>query len=150
MPVAWRVAKKRHTVYDGSGAMRVGGRWNSPGRPVIYAADTFAGAILELLAHSLKPRTLPGPHHAARLDVPDGSVEVLGPDDLPGWESKGSPEALAFGDRWLEEARSAVLVVPSVPSRPIGRILLINPRHPAAGRIRVSAPFDLPWDERLF
>lgn len=150
MPVAWRVAKKRHPVYDGAGAMRVGGRWNSPGRPVIYAADTYAGAILEILAHVLRPRTLPGPHHAARIDVPDEVVEVLDPDDLAGWETKGSPEALEFGDRWLEEGRSAVLMVPAVPCRPIARILLINPLHPEAGRIGVSEPFDVPWDERLF
>jgi RES domain-containing protein len=150
MPFAWRIAKQRHPVYDGTGAMRVGGRWNSPGRPVIYGADTFAGAILEILAHALRPRTLPGPHHAVRLDIPDELVEVLDPEDLPGWEARGSPEALQFGDRWLGEQRTAALVVPAVPSRPVGRTVLINPLHPEADRIAVLAPFHVPWDERLF
>jgi RES domain-containing protein len=150
MRVAWRIAKQRHAVYDGRGAMLVGGRWNSSGRSVIYAADTFAGAILEALAHALRPRTLPGRHHAARIDIPDDVVEVLDPEDLPGWEAKESAEALQFGDRWLEEERSAVLVVPSLPSRPIGRNVLINPLHRDAGQITVSQAFDVPWDERLF
>lgn len=150
MPVAWRIAKRRHPVYDGTGAMLVGGRWNSPGRPVIYAADTFAGAILEILAHALRPRTLPGPHHGVRIDVPDELVEVLDPGELPGWERKGTPEALRFGDRWIEEQRSAALLVPAVPSRPFGRNVLINPLHPGAGQLTVSTAFDVPWDERLF
>lgn len=150
MPPAWRITKQRHPVYDGTGAMRVGGRWNSAGRPVIYAADTFAGAILEILAHALRPRTLPGPHHAVRIDVPDELVEALDPDALPGWDSKGSPEALQFGDRWLGEQRSVVLVVPAVPSRPVGRSVLINPLHPEADRIAISETFAVPWDERLF
>jgi RES domain-containing protein len=82
--------------------------------------------------------------------VPEDVAEVLDPAALPGWDERGSPVALAFGDRWIGEARSAALVVPSVPSRPIGRNVLINPAHPEAGRIAVSAPFPVPWDERLF
>jgi len=30
----------------------LGGPWNSPGRRVIYAAETSAGAMLEMLANS--------------------------------------------------------------------------------------------------
>jgi len=146
---AWRVCKARYAPFDGTGALLYGARWNSPGRPVVYAADSFAGALLEILAHSLRPRTLPGPHHAVRIEAPDELVEVLDPAALPGWEAKGSAAALAFGDAWLREGRSAVLVVPAVPSRPVGRNVLVNPTHPDAGRITVSEPFPVPWDERL-
>ena len=130
--------------------MQQGARWNSPGRAAIYAADSYAGAILELLGHALRPRTLPGPHHAIRIEIPGALLEVLDPDALPGWDVKASPEARRFGDRWLVEARTPVLVVPSVPSRPIGRTVIINPAHPAAASIEVGAPFRVPWDERLF
>jgi RES domain-containing protein len=150
MALAWRVAKSRHPVYDGTGAFLHGGRWSSPGRAVIYAADTFAGAILEILAHAFRPRTLPGPHHAARLEVPDAAIEVLEPERVPGWELKESPGARRFGDRWIEERRSCVLLVPAVASRPVGRVVLINPLHEDADRIRVSDPFEVLWDERLF
>ena len=148
--VAWRVCKERHPAYDGAGAMQQGARWNSPGHAAIYAADSYAGAILELLAHALRPRTLPGPHHAIRIAIPDALVEVLDPDALPGWYVKGSPEARRFGDRWLAEGRTPVLVVPSVPSRPIGRTVMINPAHPAATSIDVGPPCHVPWDDRLF
>ena len=150
MQIAWRVAKRRHAPFDGTGAMLNGGRWSSPGRRVVYAADTYAGAILEILAHTLHPRTLPGPHHAVRIEFPEDVIEMLTAEALPGWETKGSYEALEFGDQWLETGRTAVLIVPSVPSRPIGRTVLINPDHPDASRLVVSEPFAVPWDERLF
>jgi RES domain-containing protein len=148
--LAWRISKARHAPFDGMGARLRGARWNSPGRPVIYAADSFAGSILEVLAHALRPRTLPGAHHAVSIEIPEAVVEILDPAALPGWDERGSPEALAFGDRWLAEARSAVLVVPALPARPIGRNVLINPLHPDASSLTVSAPFRVPWDERLF
>ena len=148
--LAWRISKTRHPPFDGTGARLRGARWNSPGRPVIYAADSFAGSILEVLAHVLRPRTLPGTHHAVEIDIPDSLVEALDPAALPGWDVRGSPEALAFGDRWLAEARSAVLVVPALPARPVGRNVLINPLHRDAVRLSVSDPFPVPWDERLF
>ena len=59
-------------------------------------------------------------------------------------------QAIDFGDRWLEESRSAVLSVPAMSSRPVGCNVLINPAHPNANRIVVSEPFRVPWDERLF
>jgi RES domain-containing protein len=150
MPTGWRITKTRHDPYDGTGARLHGARWNSPGREVVYASDSYGGAILEILAHALRPRTLPGPHHAMRIDIPDEVVESLASERLPGWDAKESSEARAFGDRWLHEERSAVLTVPSLPARPNGRTLLINPRHPDAARIEASDPFIVPWDERLF
>jgi len=148
--IAWRITKVRYSPYDGTGAMLVGARWSSTGRPVIYASETFAGAILERLVHALRPRTLPGPHHAVRIEVPDDCIESLEAEDLPEWDARDSPAALAYGDRWLDEEGSAVLLVPSVPSRPIGKTVMINPHHPDAARIAVSEPFPVPWDERLF
>ncbi len=50
--LAFRIADKRFPIFDGTGARLVGGRWNSPGKAVIYAAETFAGAVLEVLVHS--------------------------------------------------------------------------------------------------
>lgn len=149
--VAWRVCKTRHPPYDGTGANMHGARWSSSGRSVIYAADSFAGSILEIIAHALRPRTLPGPHHAVHIKIPDGvSVETLDPATLPGWAEQDSPSARAYGDNWYDSGRSAVLIVPAVPSQPIGRNILINPTHPDAARIEASAPFAVPWDERLF
>ncbi len=148
--IAWRVSKTRYDPFDAAGAERWGGRWNEPGRAVVYAADSFAGSILGILAHALRPRTLPGPHHAVRIDIPDALVETLGPAALPGWDARESQAALEFGTRWLDERRTLALLVPAVTSRPVGNVLLVNPLHPQLEKAVVSAPFPVPWDERLF
>ena len=55
----------------------------------------------------------------------------------------------AYGDRWYDEGRTAVLIVPSVLARP-ERNIAINQEHPDFGKIRATAPEPVDWDERLF
>ena len=49
----FRIVKKRHVLeaFSGDGARAYGGRWNRPGVPMVYAAQTRALAALEALAH---------------------------------------------------------------------------------------------------
>jgi RES domain-containing protein len=151
MPIAYRTTKARHPVYDGTGAALVGGRWNSPGRTVIYCADSFAGTILEILAHANRPLRVPGPHHAARIEIPaDLPVEILNEAALPGWNDDDGAVSRDFGDRWIAEARTAVLSVPAATARPFGRNLVINPAHPDAGRITAGVSVPIEWDQRIF
>ena len=49
----------------------------------------------------------------------------------------------------LHEARSAVLLVPSVIAT-LEWNALVNPLHPDAGRLIVSSPEKVVWDKRLF
>ena len=85
-----------------------------------------------------------------RIDVPDDLIERLDEKRLGGWDLRDSEAARGYGDQWLAEGRSMALAVPALPSRPVGRLLLINPSHPDAGRAARGAPFGVPWDERLF
>lgn len=148
--IAWRTTKTRYDPWDATGAALNGGRWHSPGLGVIYAADSFAGSLLEILAHAQRPKSLAGPHHAVRIDVPDDAVETPHERQLADWDLKNSPAARAFGDAWIREGRSVALLVPALPGRPIGRLVIINPAHPDAARIVRGTPFTVPWDERLF
>jgi RES domain-containing protein len=151
MIVAYRVCKTRYPVFDGSGAEIVGGRWNSPGRPLIYCSDSFAGALLEILVHANAPVALPGPHHCARAFIEaETSIEALEEADLPGWADENALVSRAFGDRWLDEQRTAILSVPAATARPYGRNLLLNPRHPDYGRLVLETAVEVRWDARLF
>lgn len=147
----FRIADRRHEVWNGTGAMLVGGRFNSAGRPVIHGALTFAGAMLEVLVHA-RIGKVPRHHVLVVGAVPDSvSVERAGADCLPdGWDALDDPRAArGFGDRWLAEVRSAVLLVPSVVARREWNAL-VNPAHPDAIRIAVSAAEPVRWDDRLF
>jgi RES domain-containing protein len=150
MPTVYRLAKRKHPVYDGAGAALHGARWNSPGRMLIYCTEHYATAILEQLVHAGRTR-LPGPHHAARIEVPgDLALERFDPAAHPGWDAESSGVARGYGDEWHRAARTAVLVVPSVPGQPAEWNFVINPAHADAARITVAPAFDVTWDGRLF
>ena len=147
---AFRIADRRFSIFDGTGARIVGGRWNSPGRPVIYAAETFAGAILEVLVHSNLGR-VPKTHALVEITIPDGvSTEVVSLDTVAGWDAEDQIVSRVYGDQWLEELRTAVLLTPSLVTRGRERNVLLNPEHPEFGRITASKAEDVVWDERLF
>ena len=57
---AWRIIKARHAAnaFDGEGARIEGGRWNSPGTPMVYTSESAALAALELLVHLGRGATL--------------------------------------------------------------------------------------------
>ena len=57
--------------------------------------------------------------------------------------------ARAFGCAWYTEARSAILIVPSVVAR-MERNLLFNAAHPDFPRISAGLEEPIRWDERLF
>ena len=146
----YRMGEGRHPLWDGTGAAMVGGRWNSPGRAVIYGSLSYACCMLELLAHANIGR-VPGGHRFVSADVPE-HLPVVRFDDaaLPqGWDSEGLSIARAFGDQWLREGRSAVMLVPSVVAR-LEWNVVINPAHADAQHIRVSDTRPVVWDQRLF
>ncbi len=145
-----RVGKARYAPFDGTGAALEGGRWNSPGAPVVYAALSYAGVLLEILVHA-GTNDLPGPHHGVTIDVPAGvAVERLRPESIPGWDAPDERASRAAGDRWRTTGRSAVLLVPSVVAAPHDWNAVVDPRHPDAARLVVSAPTPVVWGPRLF
>ena len=147
---AFRIADRRFPIFDGAGARLLGGRWNSAGRPVIYCAETYAGALLEVLVHSNLGR-VPRSHAVVEISVPDDvRVEVVALNTVPGWDAEDQIASRKFGDQWLDERRTAVLLVPSILTRGRGQNILLNPAHPEFRRITASKPQDVAWDQRLF
>ncbi|MDP1533416.1 MAG: RES domain-containing protein [Rubrivivax sp.] len=144
------MADGRFDPFSPVGASLVGGRWNSPGLGVIYASRSFAGAMLECLAHAGIGR-VPRTHVAVEITIAQAiAVERHGESDLPaGWDHADLRVARAFGDAWIRDLRTAALVVPSVVARREGTVL-INPRHPDFSAIVASAPEPVVWDARLF
>jgi len=144
---AWRIADIRHSVFDGSGAARHGGRWNSPGRRVIYAAETYSGALLEVLVHA--SGNVPGNQVYREIRIPENiAIEEAAADDVPGWDAPDFIASRAWGDRWIDDRRTAVLLVPSVVTR-VERNVVINQEHPDFSRIQTSDPHSVRWDARL-
>jgi len=146
----FRIGDERYSIWDGTGAALIGGRWNSPGKPVIYSSLNYSCAMLEALAHANIGR-LPSTHSLIIAEVPNEiSIERYDETMLPvGWDSDVYTSARALGDQWLQETRSALLIVPSVVAR-LDWIAVVNPLHPEASKISISTPEKIIWDKRLF
>jgi RES domain-containing protein len=150
VPSAWRLTKTRHlaSAWDGEGAKRAGGRWNSMGVRVVYASATLPLALVETLVH-LPSGILPA-YSAVPCEMDESIVEAVDPADLrSGWKDYPPPrDSQAIGDRWVAEARSAALRVPSVIV-PTEFNYVLNPAHPDFARIRIGTPLPFPFDARL-
>ena len=149
--IAWRITSARYaaSAFDGEGARRSGGRFNSAGTPVVYTSDALALAVLEIVVHLPTYRALRG-RVAFRLDVPDDLVEALTEADLPpDWRATPpSRSTQSLGDAWVRGTRSAALLLPSV-LLPHHTNLLLNPVHPGFARIAIGPPEPVPVDPRL-
>ena len=94
---------------------------------------------------------IPSTHCYLVAEVPQW-VAVERPDasTLPaGWDGDDISVARRFGDQWLLEARTAVLVVPSVVAR-LECNAVVNPLHPDARHLLLSTTQKVIWDQRLF
>lgn len=144
----YRIADSRHSPESGDGARLHGGRWNSPGRPVIYACETATGAMLEKLVHT--NGRMPKHQVLVIYEAPDSiGIDSIRPEDVAGWEKSDMIASRKVGDAWLDRNDSVVLRVPSVVFR-FERNVLINPGHPDFKRIKVIGKEPIRWDERLF
>ncbi len=145
---AYRIADRRHPIFDGSGARIFGARWNSPGREVIYASASYGCAMLERLVHA-GIGAVPRNQASVLIEIPNIAIEEVGEDDVPGWDRADFIASRTCGDLWMAEKRSAVLLVPSIVARGDHNVL-INPAHPDYRKIRCGNPERVIWDERLF
>ena len=148
--IAYRIGDARHPIFDPTGAMLHGGRWNSVGARVIYAAETYAGALLEILAHSNLAQP-PKNHRVVRIEIPvDVKIERVVQADMPGWDAEDAGASRTYGDEWIRSSRTAVLRVPSVITQGREYNLVLNTEHPDFKMIQPGTPETVHWDARLF
>ena len=152
---AWRIAVEAptHSADDmtGTGAKLSGGRWNSPGTPMLYCCENISLATLETLSY-LRAATLPFNRFLVRVDIPEAiwhKREIL--DPLPGgWDAVPAGRiGRVVGDAWCASQRSALLIVPSVIV-PDETNILINPAHPDTAGISAHVLKRWIYDARFF
>lgn len=133
-------------AFDGEGAFRYGGRWNSKGTAMVYASSSLALATLELLVHLDPAMPLP-PLVAFGIDLPlalvlDQPQSVMGPAFIDLSTSR------QVGDQWIQSASSVVLRVPSAVI-PLEDNFLLHPNHSRFPELQIHPPFPFTLDSRL-
>ena len=103
-----RLTKRAHAgTLDGKGAAVTGGRWNSVGNEVVYAASCGALAAFEYLAHADKT-VFPATLVFMAIEVPDLQIERV---HTPPADVVASRQ---IGDDGLATKSTILLEVPSV------------------------------------
>lgn len=147
----WRLTHERYaeTAFSGVGARRHGGRFNSPGTPVVYTAESLALALLETLTgleryHQLRSYVF------FRARFSEEKVSVVSASDLPdGWDQHPpSSPPQRIGDQWVSRGASVALRVPSVVV-PYSYNYMLNPSHPLFEEVEIGSGESLPVDRRL-
>jgi len=152
MPEVFRICKTKHApaAFNGEGAFRFGGRWNSRGTRIIYTAGNLALAALEMLVH-LDDDSLLLEYSFIMARVPP---ELILPVEKfrslhKDWSSSPAPTAIQrIGDDWARQMTSAVLEVPSSVI-PLEKNYLLNSAHADYAKIRLGKPVKFAFDERL-
>ncbi len=127
----YRLVKKRWSeqAFDGEGARRYGGRWNSKGKRCLYLASTPSLALLEIMVH-LDDYSLLADYLLYQMTIPESSLLELDSASLADdWDADPAPLSTAqIGDEWLTSLASMTLYVPSTII-PMEKIILIDPSH---------------------
>ena len=104
--------------------------------------------MLEVLVHlEIDPEDFPDTMQLLRIELPDSVSFASAPELPPGWSAE-TAMTREIGNRFLDEASSLLLAVPSaiIPSTVN---YLFNPRHPEASLASVQVELFTP-DSRLF
>lgn len=146
--VLWRITSMVHPPLDGQGARLIGGRWNSPGRLVLYTADSALGAIDEVMFYRKRAaRELNAPPTMAQLLLhkihAEGAVQLADKpftdEGIDDWS-----QSRALGDRWFDESNSPILAYPSTFA-PNGYNFVLNLTHPGLHmKVESSYPIEMP------
>ncbi len=144
----WRISKYKSLA--GEGGLRYSARWHTAGRPIVYLAESPAGALIEALVHlELNEKSWPSYYDLLHVTVPGtlevATINIMTEED---WE-RSQNVTRKLGDRWLDSRRTALARVPSAILPNTWNVLL-NPEHPAADKIRIIETIRAEYDLRLF
>jgi RES domain-containing protein len=142
----WRVS--RHRDLKGAGGLSAPGRWHERGLPVVYLAESPAGALLEACVHT-SANDVPPKYTMLSVLVEDRiPLEELDLRKLPaGWPQQ-EDITRQLGSAWLREGWSALFRVPSALV-PATFNVMLNPLHRHAAKLRIQSAVRYPFDPRI-
>jgi RES domain-containing protein len=143
--VLWRIS--RFIDLKGIGGLRSSGRWHEAGVPVVYLAESPAGALIEVCVHT-SSNDVPPTYTLLRVEGPDLECPSIPLESLPPeWMTK--PEVTReLGDKWLRARANVLLRVPSAIV-PQTSNYIFNPLHSDARQFAITQMYTYPFDVRI-
>lgn len=128
----FRIVKSLERAWDfsGTGAFKVGGRWNSPGTFALYTSMYRSLALLELIVH-MDSSDLPPDMQIVTVDIPDSApILNISIDQLPrDWRLPDNLRLKEWGDELLNKKQYLGFRVPSAVM-PLEHNVVLNPLFP--------------------
>jgi RES domain-containing protein len=150
MKTLWRISN--YSDLSGKGSRGAASRWHSPGRAIVYLAESAAGAMLEHIARLMDRDTggdLPRSYQLLQVAVPE-ECRMRSLSKLPQSDWREHPEMTrAIGDAWLASGETALARVPSA-ILPQTWNYLLNPEHPDAKQVQVAEVIEERLDNGFF
>ncbi|MGE5321662.1 MAG: RES family NAD+ phosphorylase [Actinomycetota bacterium] len=144
----WRISN--HSSLAGHGGLIADGRWHFQGTPVVYLAESPAGALLEVLVHlELDITSLPVGYKLLKIEAPSDLLpEDVKETEIPSRWRENPRVTAELGTNWLKRGGAALLRVPSAIV-PETFNFVLNPLHPDAAKLKILWHRSYPWDSRL-
>ena len=143
----WRIT--RHPGLTGAGGTFASGRWHTMPKPVIYAAEHPALAMVEIMAGMrIKADQMPKSLRLIAIDVADRLEPPFEPELPSGWQAN-QPMTQAIGNDWLQGGQTLLMRAPSA-ILPHACNVLINPAHADAASALSEADLGPFWLDPRF
>ncbi|HTJ50459.1 MAG TPA: RES family NAD+ phosphorylase [Cyclobacteriaceae bacterium] len=130
---------------SGQGAFMFGGRWNSPGTYLIYAAENNVLAALEV-ALRIPLEDISKDYVMIPIELPDDAT-IAAPSLPKNWYMN-QDSTKALGDDFVAKGKHLLMKVPSALISDSYNYL-INPKHEAMKKVKALEPKSILFDKRL-
>ena len=148
--IGYRICNKDYEDdTSGYGAKLYGGRWNSPGLPMLYLGQHVSLCALELLVH-IKQSDKTTPFSLLYINIPDklSTISLNIAKLKKNWENDVTYSQF-MGDEFIKEKNALILQVPSVLV-PEEFNYLLNLLHPDMKKVKIIKTTRFHFDKRLF
>jgi RES domain-containing protein len=144
--ILYRCALKKWAKdLTGQGSFLYGGRWNSPGKSIVYTAENNLLAALEV-ALRVPLTNISSDYVMIPIFAPDNTT-VYSPTLPKNW-NRNPKLTQQIGNEFLEDNKFLLMKVPSALMSNTFNFL-INPKHKKFKEVKVNKPESLLFDERL-
>jgi RES domain-containing protein len=133
---------------SGTGAKLMGGRWNTPGLPVLYTTENISLSVLEILVNAER-QFIPHTYQLLKLNISDNSIYTTIAKEKLKAEWKDDFEYTQWiGSEFLRQKTAVMLKVPSAVIDEENNFLF-NPEHPDFKKLKILSINNFQFDKRL-
>lgn len=134
---------------SGTGAKLFGGRWNTPGIPVLYTTENISLAVLEILVRT-DISLIPLHYYLLKIEVPENmGVTSINKAKLKKEWKADVGYSQWIGNEFVKSGKSLILKIPSAIVDEEHNFI-INTEHAEFKKVKITSSKKFSFDKRLY